>query len=70
MADVFCVFSFIILLGKQQQIGNCSERVGFTFHMQICKARWGDVVDRLMFYAPYKADPERWHKVMDELRAA
>ena len=33
-------------------------------------ARWGGVVDRLMFYAPYDSDPERWHRVMDDLRAA
>lgn len=33
------------------------------------KQRFGDVVDRVMFYVPYRTDPERWHKVCDELRA-
>jgi transcription-repair coupling factor (superfamily II helicase) len=32
--------------------------------------RYGDIVDRLAFYAPYKSDPERWAKVLDDLRAA
>ena len=27
-------------------------------------ARYGDVVDRLSFYAPYQADPERWSQVL------
>ena len=26
--------------------------------------RYGDIVDRLSFYAPYQADPERWSKVL------
>jgi probable F420-dependent oxidoreductase len=33
-------------------------------------ARYGDVVDRVSFYAPYKSDPERWSKVLDGFRAA
>jgi probable F420-dependent oxidoreductase len=32
--------------------------------------RYGDVVQRISFYAPYKSDPERWKKVMADLRAA
>ncbi len=32
--------------------------------------RYGDVIQRISFYAPYKSDPERWRKVMDDLRAA
>jgi len=32
-------------------------------------ARYGDVVDRVSFYAPYKSDPERWSKVLDGFRA-
>ena len=32
--------------------------------------RYGDVVDRLSFYAPYRSDPERWHRVMEQLHAA
>ncbi len=27
-------------------------------------ARYGDVVDRLSFYAPYRSDPERWKGVL------
>jgi hypothetical protein len=33
-------------------------------------ARYGDVVDRISFYAPFRSDPERWAKVMDALKAA
>jgi probable F420-dependent oxidoreductase len=33
-------------------------------------ARYGDVISRISFYAPYKSDPERWRKVMDDLKAA
>jgi probable F420-dependent oxidoreductase len=32
-------------------------------------ARYGDLVDRISFYAPYKSDPERWSKVLDGFRA-
>ena len=34
------------------------------------KRRYGDVIDRISFYAPYKSDPERWAPVLDALRAA
>jgi probable F420-dependent oxidoreductase len=34
------------------------------------KRRYGDVIDRISFYAPYKSDPERWSPVLDALRAA
>jgi hypothetical protein len=34
------------------------------------KARWGGLVDRLSFYAPYKSDPERWTAVMQALQSA
>jgi probable F420-dependent oxidoreductase len=27
-------------------------------------ARYGDIVDRVSFYAPYKSDPERWARVV------
>jgi len=33
-------------------------------------ARYGDVLDRISFYAPYKSDPDRWSKVLDGFRAA
>lgn len=32
--------------------------------------RYGDVVDRISFYAPYKSDPERWQRVMEGIKAA
>ncbi|MDP1821345.1 MAG: LLM class F420-dependent oxidoreductase [Acidimicrobiales bacterium] len=32
-------------------------------------ARYGDVVQRLSFYAPYASDPARWASVMDQLQA-
>ncbi|MDG1696803.1 MAG: LLM class F420-dependent oxidoreductase [Ilumatobacter sp.] len=31
-------------------------------------ARYGDVIQRLSFYAPYASDPDRWSKVMADLR--
>ena len=31
--------------------------------------RYGGVVDRLSFYAPYKSDPDRWLAVMAQLKA-
>ena len=32
------------------------------------KRRYGGVVDRCSFYAPYEADPERWGAVIDDLK--
>ncbi len=32
-------------------------------------ARYGDIVDRLSFYAPYQSDPDRWRSVIDGLKA-
>ena len=32
--------------------------------------RYGDVIQRISFYAPYQSDPERWRAVMDALQAA
>ena len=29
-----------------------------------CTARFGDMVDRFSFYAPYKVDPETWQAVL------
>jgi len=31
-------------------------------------SRYGDVIHRLSFYAPYASDPDRWSKVMADLR--
>ena len=33
-------------------------------------ARYGDVVQRISFYAPYQTDPERWRQVLADLKAA
>ena len=33
-------------------------------------ARFGDVVDRLSFYAPYKNDPDTWLPVIEALQKA
>ncbi len=33
-------------------------------------ARYGDVVDRLSFYAPYKSNPDTWLPVLEELQAS
>jgi probable F420-dependent oxidoreductase len=32
--------------------------------------RYGDVLDRISFYAPYQTDPERWTAVFERLRTA
>jgi probable F420-dependent oxidoreductase len=32
--------------------------------------RYGDVVQRISFYAPYKSDPDRWRQVLAALQAA
>jgi len=32
--------------------------------------RYGDVVGRISFYAPYRSNPERWRQVMADLQAA
>jgi alkanesulfonate monooxygenase SsuD/methylene tetrahydromethanopterin reductase-like flavin-dependent oxidoreductase (luciferase family) len=30
--------------------------------------RYGDVISRISFYAPYASDPSRWQSVMDQLK--
>jgi probable F420-dependent oxidoreductase len=32
--------------------------------------RYGDVIDRITFYAPYRSDPERWRSVLDAMKAS
>jgi hypothetical protein len=32
--------------------------------------RYGDVIHRISFYAPYRSDPDRWQGVMAALKAA
>jgi probable F420-dependent oxidoreductase len=39
------------------------EQLGAELH-----ARYGDIVDRLSFYAPYKSDPERWRSVLASMK--
>jgi probable F420-dependent oxidoreductase len=34
------------------------------------KRRYGDVINRISFYAPYKTDPDRWSGVLASLKAA
>jgi probable F420-dependent oxidoreductase len=34
------------------------------------KGRWGDVLDRLSFYAPYDTDSAQWDEVIADLKAA
>jgi probable F420-dependent oxidoreductase len=34
------------------------------------KERWAGVIDRVSFYAPYKADDETWRNMLTELKAA
>ena len=39
------------------------EQLGTELHK-----RYGDIVDRISFYAPYQSDPERWRKVLADLK--
>jgi probable F420-dependent oxidoreductase len=32
--------------------------------------RYGDVIQRISFYAPYRSDPQRWRRVLADLKAA
>jgi probable F420-dependent oxidoreductase len=32
--------------------------------------RYGDVIQRVSFYAPYKSDPERWRRVLADVKAS
>jgi len=34
------------------------------------RRRYGGVVDRCSFYAPYRSDPERWSRVVEDLKSA
>ncbi len=33
------------------------------------RRRYGDVISRISFYTPYRSDPERWKKVLADLKA-
>jgi probable F420-dependent oxidoreductase len=41
------------------------ESIGPELH-----ARYGDCIQRISFYAPYRSDPERWKKVLADVKAA
>jgi probable F420-dependent oxidoreductase len=41
------------------------ERVAPELHH-----RYGDVIQRISFYAPYRSDPDRWRQVLADLKAA
>ncbi len=51
------VLNTFAVVGEPEQIGAELNR------------RYGDCIQRLSFYAPYKADPERWRRVMADLKA-
>ena len=34
------------------------------------RARYGDVIDRISFYTPYRSDPDRWSQVLADIKAA
>jgi probable F420-dependent oxidoreductase len=36
----------------------------------LLRARYGDLLDRLSFYAPYRSDPQRWTSVLAGLKAS
>ena len=40
------------------------EDVGPELHR-----RYGDVIERISFYAPYQSDPQRWAKVLDAIKS-
>lgn len=52
------ILNTFAVVGEPEQIGPELTR------------RYGDVIQRLSFYAPYSSDPDRWAKVMDDLQAA
>ncbi len=41
------------------------EHIGRELH-----ARYGDCIQRISFYAPYKSNPDRWKQVLADLRAS
>src|SRR2546423_5526385 len=59
--------------GKWQEMGDLiTDDMVETFAVvgepeeipKLVLARYGDVLDRVNFYAPYKSDPERWSKIL------
>jgi hypothetical protein len=41
------------------------ESIGPELH-----SRYGDCIHRISFYAPYRSDPDRWRKVLEDVKAA
>ena len=65
--------------GKWEEMGNLiDEEVLNTFAVvgepetvaTELHRRYGDVIQRLSFYAPYKSDPERWSKILTDLKSS
>lgn len=65
--------------GRWAEMGDCiTDEILETFAVVgepeqvpgLLAARYGDLLDRLSFYAPYRSDPARWAAVLDGLRAA
>jgi len=65
--------------GRWAEMGDCiTDEILETFAVVgepeqvpgLLAARYGDLLDRLSFYAPYRSDPARWASVLDGLRAA
>jgi probable F420-dependent oxidoreductase len=52
------ILNTFAVVGAPEQIGSELNR------------RYGDVIQRISFYAPYASDPERWRKVMSDIAAA
>jgi probable F420-dependent oxidoreductase len=36
---------------------------------ELIRSRYGDIIDRVSFYAPYRSDPERWRAVLAGFRS-
>jgi hypothetical protein len=62
--------------GKWVEMGNLiTDEILNTFAVvgepeqvaPVLKRRYEDVISRISFYAPYKSDPQRWQRVLDDL---
>ena len=41
------------------------ETIGPELH-----TRYGDCIQRISFYAPYRSDPDRWRRVLEDVKVA
>jgi probable F420-dependent oxidoreductase len=66
-------------LGEWEQMGALIDDEILNTFAVVCEPeqiapelsrRYGDVIQRISFYAPYQSDPGRWQAVMDALKAA